>query len=253
MYETMMNNDILFFVKFGEQHHMKQLANGEVYFSNAGNFIKQENEQLQKGQRDAFEGRMNILVSNAKIFHPDTNEFICELPNVKLNLGFEFVENMPLFCITAVYKEDCISINDKEFIIKFSEEKENIIRTHFKKATTALVIKQPDSFIENVNQAFNTYCHAETVKYFDTSIMTKDRLIYLSTGRLDNIELSNFGMTTDNIFRQLYCKDIFFILQSEFRFVVPKLQIQKPQIFKIKMEPECKLFTLNEFFNAIKI
>jgi len=248
-----MSNNILLFAKFGERQYMERLADGEVYFSLADKFIKQEQEQQQKGQGDAFEGRMNIMAFDVKMYDPDTNELLYEIPNVNLNLGFEYVANMPIFCLTAGYSSDCDFVADNRCVIKFSKDKEKIIREHFSKADTALIIKKPDLFIQDVQEAFTVLCYADTVKYFDMSVLTTDRMNYLQTGSLEKIKVSSFSMTVDNIYRHLYCKDNFFKDQAEFRFVVPKLHIDKPQTFNIKMRSDIQLFDLDEFFNGVEI
>ncbi|PKM61866.1 MAG: hypothetical protein CVU99_01565 [Firmicutes bacterium HGW-Firmicutes-4] len=248
-----MNKDILYFVKFGERKHLESLSNGDLFFSHAGAFIKQEREQQKKGQGDAYEGRMNFIACNGKMYDFYTNELIASMTNASINLGFEYVENMPIFCLTAGYLADCEYVNNRRYFLKFRQEKKKIIEKHFEKADTALIINKPEHFIQDVKKSFKAQCHADTVKYFNMTQITIDRLTYLETGSIEKKELENFDMTVDKAFRHLYCKDTFFKEQSEFRFAIPKLQIFEPQTFNIKMRNYVKLYDINTFFDGIEI
>jgi hypothetical protein len=247
-----MNEDILFFVKFGERSHMESLSRGEMYFSLADEFIKQEEMQQKKGQGDSYEGRMNMLFNQVVLRNPETKEVLCVLSNSNMNFGFETVANMPLFCLTAGYAKDCKFINDNKYHILFSEMKTQVICEHFEKADTALIIKQPNVFIEDVKKVFNKKCKADTIKYYNMSILTTDRLKYL----MDITKIQSGKEISINIkdaYKHLFCKDFYFEEQQEFRFIANELHIKQPTIYKIDMNSKTELIDLKDFFNGVNV
>lgn len=250
----MCNDEILFLVKFGERDHLQQLADGIIYFSNAMSFIKLEEEQQKKGQGDSYEGRMFLPVVNMQIRNPEKDELIMTIPNVNLNMGFEGLETMPLFCITAGATDDCNEwISNKDYSIKLSDEKELTIREHFGAADSALVIIEPLMFIHNVKAAFSHECISDMVRYYNMSVLTTDRLSYLLGCGEKLLSGTSFAMTTDNIYKHLFCKDNYFKLQSEYRFVVPKLIMEKPILIDLKIKVPSILVDIDEFFSGLRV
>lgn len=249
----MESQEILFFVKFGRREHLVELENGKVYFSNSGHFNDIEKEQLKKGQGDTLDGRMLINATDVVIGDPQSDKVINRIDELIMNMGFDGVNKMPVFCITAVFITDCEYYSANRYKIKFDKEKERIIREHFGDADSALVIDRPKDFIKCVTQAFKEECYSELVRYYDMSILTMDRLEYL-TGASDGFNNKKvFTMTTDNVYRHLYCKDNFFIQQQEFRFVVPKIVITNPKTFVVEKGFSTRLVSIVDFFNGIEI
>jgi len=250
----MREDNILFLVKFGERDHLQQLADGKIYFSNAMSFIKLEEEQQKKGQGDLYEGRMFLPVFNMQIRDPETDELIMTISDVNLNMGFEGLETMPLFCITAGTIDDCNEwISNKDYNIKFTDEKARTIKEHFGTADSALVITEPLMFIQNVKAAFSHECISDMVRYYNMSFLTTDRLSYLLGCDEKLLSGSSFAMKTDNIYKHLFCKDNYFTLQSEYRFVVPKLIMDTPTLFDFEMKASSILLDIDDFFSGLKI
>jgi hypothetical protein len=249
--------EALFFVKFGQKEHLQQLVDGKIYFSNAKAFMKLEEEQQKKGQGDAFEGRFFFPFLRAEFRHKVTKEIIQIVDNSKINLGFEGIETMPLFCITAGNLNDCeYIISEKNYKIKFNPKKEAVIRTHFREANSVLIIKTPDIFISDVKNIFNNNCYADFVRYFNMSVLTDDRLAFLmgvpELSKL-NTENMSFFMTSDNVYKHLYCKDIYFNEQQEFRFIPSSIMINEPRIFDLQMNSSTELCDLDSFFAGVEI
>lgn len=250
----MYNNDLLFLVKFGEREHLQQLAAGKIYFSNAMSFIKLEEDQQKKGQGDMYEGRMFLPVVSMQLRDFETDQLIMTIPSANLNMGFEGLETMPLFCITAGTINDCNKfVSNNDYNIEFSEEKIRTIREHFGAANAALVITEPLTFIQNVKDAFSHECISDLVGYYNMSVLTTDRLSYLLGCGDKLLSDSTFVMTTDNIYKHLFCKDNYFNLQSEYRFVVPELVMEKPTLFDFDMKASYILVDIDDFFKGLRI
>ncbi|SKC58121.1 hypothetical protein [Maledivibacter halophilus] len=248
------SQEILFLVKFGRREHLVELENGKVYFSNSGRFNDIEKEQLKKGQGDTLDGRMLINATDVVIRDHESDKVINRIDEAIMNMGFDGVNKMPVFCLTSGFITDCeYYYSANRYKIKFDKEKERIIREHFGDADSALVIETPKDFIRCVTQAFEEKCYSELVRYYDMSILTMDRLEYL-TGASDRFNNKRvFTMTTDNVYRHLYCKDDFFIQQQEFRFVVPEITITNPKTFDIEKGFKSRLVSVDDFFNGIEV
>ena len=246
-------DEILFFVKFGKKKHLEQLINGKGYFSNSGCFNKIEREQMKKGQGDILDGRMLIHAIDAEIKNNIT-DVIKKIENIIFNIGFEGIDKMLAFCLTAGFIEDCEYHNlPNKYKIKFSRRKEKKIREHFKDADSALLIETPKKFIKCVTQAFKEKCYAGLVHYYDMFKLTIDRLEFLTGEPFDPNNRRVFTIKIDDIYKHLYCKDYFFDEQQEFRFVIPEITITEPKIFEIGKDFKSKLVNINEFFNGIKV
>ena len=83
---------------------------------------------------------------------------------------------MPVFCMFAVYEDDCKVDITGASIINLSDDKKQTIREHFPNADAVAVIPNPEEFIEDVKRSIGTEIKAEKVNYFhiDTGYETTD-------------------------------------------------------------------------------
>ena len=147
----MINSEILFFAKYGEYEHINSLLAGSIYFSNACEFRKTEEEQLLKGQGDKIDGILSLVASQAQVTSQDTFCNTMNFDNQLFNIDFGDNASKPAFCITAGTKENCsYSQDSKNYRIQIAEEQRKLISEHFPKADTVLLIKNPVAFVENV-------------------------------------------------------------------------------------------------------
>lgn len=250
----MKKDEVLFFVKFGKREHLKALANGKAYFSNADTFITQEKEQLKRGQGDMLEGRILINTSNALIKDNEMDEVFNITSPAAYIIDFDRVKEMPVFCLTAGFIEDCqYYYSDDEYMIRFTKDKAETIKEHFEDADSALLIETPQDFISSITNSFEEKCHANLIKYYDMSILTTDRLEYLQGEPISFDKKQTLSISSDNIYRYLYCKDYYFIKQSEFRFIVPMLSIINPKSFDINRDFRSRLMDIDEFFDGVRV
>lgn len=250
----MKENEVLFFVKFGKKEHLKELSNGKAYFSNADTFIIQEQEQLKRGQADMLEGRLLINSSDALIKDNQTDEVNNITIPISYIIDFEGVRKMPIFCLTAGFITDCeYYYSNNDYMIKFSRDKAETIKEHFEDADSALLIETPKNFISSIINSFEEKCHADLIKYYNMRRPDMNILEYLQGEQINLDKKQILPITSDNIYRNLYCKDNYFIKQSEFRFIIPKLSITNPKIFDINKDFRSSLMSIDEFFDGVRV
>ena len=108
--------------------------------------------------------------------HPDTKEVIAEFGKANGLMRVEPAEKMPLFCMFAVYEEDCKVDEHGNTIINLSSNEKKTIREHFPNADAVAVILNPEAFIEDISKSIGTDIKAGKVNYFyiDKGYGTKD-------------------------------------------------------------------------------
>lgn len=253
-----MDKSILFFAKFGERDKLEKLKNGNIYFSNAENFRKIEEEQYIKGQGDKYDGRFNILTMESVIIPNDAPTVEYKLNNVSVSLDFEGNKNKAVFCITAGTKENCSEYDgENHYTIKFKEEQANLIREHFCNADSVLLIKNSACFIENIHDNIGCRTYDNKVLYYSSDHLTVDFMDFISGRNLRNDSLDNKvsqgNIDQDNVYRFLLCKDNFFRLQQEYRFVLFDTLIDKPRSFAINAIENSEIYGLDDFFSGISV
>jgi hypothetical protein len=246
-----MDNDILFFIKFGKKDHLQQIVDGKVRFSPSQYYIELEKTQNNKGQGDLLEGKMKIRCISAKLYHPDTNQYIGELKNVIITLAIQDVNNIPIFCLSAGNKSHCIDYySSGKFKIKFNKKQIDTVFQDFPNADSALIIPQPERFINDISSKYS--CISNLIKYYNYDILTTDMLCTVLN--IDEIMPNiKYPLTFDNKYRHLLCKDISFINQNEYRFILLDEYIKKPKFYDIYFSSSYIIVNLNELFNGISI
>lgn len=98
--------------------------------------------------------------------HPDTKEVIAEFRKANGLMRVEPAEKMPVFCMFAVYEEDCKVDEHGNTIINLSSNEKKTIREHFPNADAVAVILNPEAFIEDISKSIGTDIKAGKVNYF---------------------------------------------------------------------------------------
>lgn len=207
----MINNEIIFMVKFGEKKHLKSLELGNIFFSNASKFREIENEQLLKGQGDRGDGLFSIYGKDVKIKNDNTIYESGKTFDVDCgNNSFR-----PVFCITAGTLKDCSYFNnEKDYRIQFSEKKHHIISEHFPKADSVLLIKNPQHFLDNLKSNIGYKCYENLVQYYNPNRILPqflENLFYDSVYEDIETGIRETVVDVSNVHRLLICKDIFFL------------------------------------------
>lgn len=248
-----MSNKPLFLVKIGKKEHLERLTEGRLYCSPSEKYIKQEQEQHEKGQGDLLEGKMKIKVAGG-YWEDDVTHLRVNLQEGSIvTLQIQDVNNMPIFCMTKGTKEDCsFYTSDREYEIKFPISFENEVRNSFKNADAALLIYEPEKFINSMLDTINQTVVYDDIQYFDYDLMDIN-MMYFLTG-VDKFENNKpYGMIYDNRYRHLLCKDIAFEEQREYRLILLDDKIIEPKEYEFKFETTYEIVDLQQLFDGIKV
>lgn len=234
-----------FFIKYGEKEHLQQIVDGKIRFTPSQNYIKMEEEQHNKGQGDLLEGKMKIQVEGAKVYHPETNEFLFALPKSTFIISIQDVSNMPIFCL-SYYESECIKEVEGASVISIDKEHLLDVKKNFPQATHALVILEPESFISSIDNIDDKHFVHDHIKYYDYEINPIQMYMYLATGE-EKIESNKpLSMTYENRYRHLLCKDTSFENQKEYRFIGLNDLIKKPVFYDINFKSKYIILPIDE-------
>lgn len=255
--------DIKYLLKFGKREHLQDLTDGNLYCSNATTFWGIEDKLKIKGQGDILEASSRMFAQKMTMHNPETNEVIGEFGQSNGLVRIGPAEKMPVFCLFAVYKDDCIENQDGEIIISLSDEKIKIIQEHFPNADAVVIIQNPEDFINDVKKSIGTEIKAASVQYFNIDkgletgngqiAMDMDYMRYLMQ---DVPPVKENGKTTytfyaDYAYRALFCKDVFFVGEQEYRIVLPNEVIESSKSYPISLSTKYKICSLKDFFKTI--
>lgn len=97
--------------------------------------------------------------------HPDTKEVIAKCGKANGLVRIEPAEKMPVFCMFAVYEDDC-KVDITELQSSIFQMIKTDYQEHFPNADAVAVIPNPEEFIEDVKRSIGTEIKAEKVNYF---------------------------------------------------------------------------------------
>ena len=137
------------FIKYGKQEHLQQIVDGSIRFAPSQKYVLMEKELHNKGQGDLLDGKMKIKAENVRLHHPETNELLWVLPKCEFVVSIQDVNNMPVFCLSEYDESDVIAEEGGKFI-NVHKDKIDGIKHDFKDATHALIIFEPEKFIDDV-------------------------------------------------------------------------------------------------------
>ena len=250
--------EIKYLLKFGERKYLGSLLKGQLYFTNAETLRKHELEQLIKGQGDKLEGGSMVAFANVHLTNYNDGFDVFKGSEHQIFVHFGPANKLPVFCLFACFEKDCIETDDGKLIINLSSETEEYIRTHFPKADSVAIIQEPHDFIESVRASIGHNCVSDLVKYFNlTGVKSEDKIfndldyqMYLMQDTPPKIEnkKKTYVFNEKFVYRSLLCKDNYFLLEQEYRFILPDLSIDVPKEFSIDYKGKIEIITLNDFF-----
>lgn len=252
--------EIKFLLKFGKRKHLESLVAGNIYCSNAITFWGIEDKLKIKGQGDILEAGTRMFAQKMIMQDPDTKEIIAECGKANGLVRIEPAEKMPVFCMFAVFEEDCKSDEDGNLIINLSDDKKQTIKEHFPNADAVAVIPNPRVFIEDIRKSIGTEIKAEKVNYFhiDKGLETKDGRTAMDMEYMKYLAQDvppvkadgeiNYVFYADYAFRALFCKDLFFEKEQEFRIVLPNEIINTGKCYPVHLSSDYEILDLNTFF-----
>lgn len=252
--------DIKFLIKFGEEKYMKRFAGGNIYFSNALRFRELEKTLQKKGQGDRLEGASKIYAVKMEAYNKDTGSFEGRVNNVSVIANYEPANNIPVFCLFTCYTKDCIKVDDKTYRLSLDSNIVQNIVNHFDKADTAAIVVNPLNFVNDIQIAFNNNAKTENVHYFHIEGIPSENGIaqdmqyyeYLAQDtppqKVDGIIRYTFNVKY--VYRCLFCKDMFFKEEQEYRILLPEKKIIAPQEFYVPLSTPIKLFNMKEILDG---
>ena len=211
--------DAKFFIKYGKQEHLQQIVDGSIRFAPSQNYVLMEKNMHNKGQGDLLDGKIKIKAENVRLHHPETNELLWVLPKCEFVVSIQDVNNMPVFCLSEYDESDILIENEKSFV-NVCKDKIDGIKNDFKEATHALIIFEPDKFINNILAIREHEIVSDSIKYYDYDYNILQMYSFLSNGTEEYNKGVEMAVTYDNRYRHLLCKDKDFSIQQEFRFIV---------------------------------
>lgn len=254
--------NIKFLLKFGQRKHLEQLKDGNLFFSNALILRGIEENLRIKGQGDKLEGSSKLFSNNIKMINNETGDIVAEGIKVNAIFHFEPADKIPVFCLYAVYSDECIEF-DGELIIKLSENTKNTIRTHFPNANAVAIINDPEVFVDDVCNSIHSEVKADLVNYFNIAngydmnsanhkAIDIDYMKYLMQDVPPIVEDNKkiYSFQAKYVYRSLLCKDVFFSNEQEYRILLPERQIEQGTFFNVSLSKDIKICDLDDFFNS---
>ena len=253
--------DIKYLLKFGKREHLESLVNGNIYCSNAITFWGIEDKLKIKGQGDILEAGTRMFAQKMIMQHPETKEVIAKCGKANGLVRIEPAEKMPVFCMFVVYEDDCKVDITGVSIINLSDDKKQTIREHFPNADAVAVIPNPEEFIEDVKRSIGTEIKAEKVNYFhiDKGYETTDGEIAMDMEYMKYLMQDaspekvdggiRYTFYADYAFRVLFCKDVFFEQEQEYRIVLPNETIEAGKSYPVQLSKDYEIIDLHTFFD----
>ena len=242
------------FIKYGEEDHLQQIVDGTLRFSPSDTYVKMEEEQHNKGQGDMLDGKWKIHAMNFRMEDPVTGRVVFEGKNCTFTISIQDVNSMPVFCL-SYYGEEYVSNLDGKQYIQLSKEKVAKIKKDFPKATHALIIQEPDRFIEKAEKADNHKIFSDKIHYYDFDINDLRMASFLSTGD-ENTQLQGgtvFSTTYEDRYRHLLCKDNDFKDQDEYRFIILDELIKEPKKYRFEFKSAYKIVPIDELLTGVEV
>lgn len=187
--------------------------------------------------------------------NPDTNEVVAEFGKSNGLIRYEPAKTIPVFCMFAVFEEDCKTNENGDTLICLSDDKKATIRQHFPNADSVAIIPNPEQFINDVINSIGCEIKHDIVHYFhidkgfDTdsgqTAIDMEYMKYLTQDAPPVIEngMKRYTFYADYVYRVLFCKDVFFEKEQEYRIVLPKECITEGTMYPVTFS--CKYIIQN--------
>lgn len=254
-------SEIRFLVKFGERQFMERMAEGNFYFSHAAKFRDLEALLKKKGQGDYLEGASKIYGNNSRFFDNQTGMQTATIKKAIYVFNYEPANNIPVYCLFTCYSDNCIKVDESTYKITLDSKIIDDIKEHFDKADTAAIITNPKHFISDVQNAFSNTAKTENVHYFhiegiptENGEMAQDleyfKYLAQDTPPKKVGKATTYSFNAEYVYRCLFCKDIFFQNEQEYRILLPNYSITTPTEFKIPLTTPIKLYNINDILGG---
>ena len=243
------------FVKYGEEEHLKQIVDGSLRFSPSETYVKMEEEQHNKGQGDMLDGKWVINnVVGGRLIEVGTGHVYNIPSNSRFFITIQDVNSIPIFCI-SYYEDQYITVYNSKCCFHLPEEKLISIKHDFPKATHALLIFNPDAFIEEARKAGNHKIISDRIHYFYFDNNELRMASFLTTGNEETEQKSGIAYTTtyEDRYRHLLCKDNDFKDQDEYRFIILDELNKEPKKYSFEFKSAYKIVPIDDLVTGVEV
>ena len=251
--DIIMDEKIIYLLKFGKKEHIEEFVSGCLYCSTAETFWKIEKDTKIKGHGDELESGFKVHASKMELEDVETHKKI-EINQDSVGLiHIDSAKKIPVFCMFAVYDDDCINSSNGNKKIHLIERKQRIIKEHFPNADTVAIIKNPKKFINNIKRDINLDIKEGLVHYFNidnNGPMDMEYIQYLMQDTKPKIEgkKKKYTFYEKNVFRILFCKDKYFKDEQEYRVIFPKEKIENSTKYLFSNLKDIEVKSIDDFF-----
>lgn len=253
-------SNIKYLLKFGEKSHLDEFVKGTLYCSNAKTFWGIEDKLKIKGQGDVLEAGSRLFAQHITMRDYGSNETVAINTPSNVLVHNEPAEHIPIFCLFTVYDNDCELDMDGHYTIRLSKDKQETIKEHFPRADSVAIITEPKRFLKDVISSIGFEVKHEEVHYFhidkgleikgsDQRAIDMEYMKYLTQDVPPIVEnrKKTYVFRADYAYRALFCKDVFFKDEQEYRIVLPNEMITEGTRYPIKVSENIKIVPLEDF------
>lgn len=244
-----MKNVIL---KYGELEHLQQIVNGHIRFAPSSIYVSMEEKEQKRGQGDCLDGKMIINPLSFSLRQINNKQPFAVLSDVSIVASLENVNKMPIACFSFYDNKDIV-LKSGKWYLSIPNEKIKCIRRDFKKATHALIICEPEKFINDIISINNHQIVGGLVHYFDYDILSLQMLSFLSTGSENHCRNTEFALKNSTKYRQLLCKSDYFKFQQEYRFIVLDELITEPIFYNFDFTSRYRIVPIGTLYKQIDL
>ncbi len=255
-----MDSNLRFLLKFGEKDHIEEFVSGILYCSNAVTFWGIEDKLKIKGQGDILEAGMRTFAQRMTMQEYETGKITLINMPVNAIAHIEPAKHIPVFCMFAVFDDNCETAPDGSLRIKLPAETKATIREHFPKADSVAIISNPVQFIDDIEKSIGHRMEHDCVHYFhidkgleiensDQTAMDMEYMKYLMQDTPPTVEKGKktYSFVAKYAYRVLFCKDVFFKREQEYRLILPEETIYEGTKYPVKIQESISIRPLDEF------
>lgn len=216
---------------------------------------------MEQGHKtDILEAGVKTFAQRMAMQENETGEItVIDMP-VNAIAHIDPAKHIPVFCMFAVFDDNCEITSEGSLKIKLPAETKATIREHFPNADSVAVISNPEQFIEDVEKSIGHRMEHECVHYFhidkglkiensDQTAMDMEYMKYLMQDTPPKVEKgkTTYSFAAKYAYRVLFCKDVFFEREQEYRLVLPEETIYKSTKYPVKIQESISIHPLDEF------
>lgn len=236
-------------IKYGKKKHLKQLISGMVRFAPTEDYIKLQRETGEKGQGDSDEGKLYIKATRAIMQPHDNTNTTNFVQNANFKISFDELNRKPVFCLSQYFEEDTTDGTT----LSIAQDKVDTIKHNFPGATHALIIKEPEKFISDLMKISESV-NSNEIQYYDYNHNWINMYIFVAGEDNEKNKVGTvYNITTENIYRQLYCKSDELKKQQEYRFILTDWLISKPIFLPFTFTSKYKIVPIKRLYKKIKL